>query len=96
MPLMVALPIVDGNGSLRTGKPAALCLERSFPSEPNGVFAFEPTAFRSLASVLFTPLGWRKVVRWSFERICYAFVNSLPPDQQRAAYEQHGFDDLQR
>lgn len=56
---------------------------------PNGVFAFELTTIRSLASVLFTPLAWRKVVRWSFGRFRYAFVHTLAPDQQRAAYEQH-------
>jgi pimeloyl-ACP methyl ester carboxylesterase len=56
---------------------------------PNGVFAFEWTAFRSLYSVLFTPLVWRRVVRWSFERFRYAFVHTLPPDEQRAAYDRH-------
>ncbi len=33
--------------------------------------------------------GWRKAVRWSFARFRYAFVHSLPPDAQRAAYDRH-------
>ena len=56
---------------------------------PNGVFPLEWTAFRSLWSVLFTPLGWRRVVRWSFERFRYAFVHTLAPAEQRAAYDKH-------
>jgi len=56
---------------------------------PNGVFALEPTAIRALASVLLTPFGWRRVVHWSFERFRYAFVNGLPSDLQRAAYDAY-------
>ena len=56
---------------------------------PNGVYALEWTALRSLWSVLATPLAWRRVVRWSFERFRYAFVHTLPPAEQRAAYERH-------
>lgn len=56
---------------------------------PRGVFAFEPSAFRSLASVLFTWRGWRKVVRWSLSNFRYAFVHTLPKDDARAAYEAH-------
>ena len=33
------------------------------PAPPKGVFAFEPSAVRSLGSVLLTWRGWRKVVR---------------------------------
>jgi pimeloyl-ACP methyl ester carboxylesterase len=56
---------------------------------PNGVFALEWTALRSLWSVHATPLGWRRVVRWSFERFRYAFVHTLPPTEQRAAYDRY-------
>ena len=56
---------------------------------PNGVFALEPTAVRSLASVLLTPFGWRKAVRWSFGAFRYAFVNTLPLDEARATYARH-------
>jgi pimeloyl-ACP methyl ester carboxylesterase len=57
------------------------------PAPPKGVFAYEPTSFRALTSVLLTWRGWQRVVRWSFKRFRYAFVHSLPPDQQRAAYD---------
>jgi pimeloyl-ACP methyl ester carboxylesterase len=56
---------------------------------PKGVFAYQPTSFRALLSVLLTPFVWRKVVRWSFARFRYAFVNTLPLADARAAYERH-------
>ncbi|MFI5261810.1 MAG: alpha/beta hydrolase [Candidatus Limnocylindrales bacterium] len=56
---------------------------------PSGVWAFEPTAFRSLASVLLTWRGWRKVVRWSPAQFAYAFVNTLAPAEQQAAYDTY-------
>lgn len=59
------------------------------PAPPSGVWAFEPTAFRSLASVILTWRGWRKIVRWTPAQFAYAFVNGLPPDVQRAAYDTH-------
>jgi pimeloyl-ACP methyl ester carboxylesterase len=54
---------------------------------PKGVWAFEPTAVRALASVLLTPFAWRRVVRWSFGQFRYAFVHPLPLVEARAAYE---------
>jgi len=59
------------------------------PAPPRGVFAFEPSAVRSLASVLTTWRGWRKVVRWSPASFRYAFVHTLPEDQARAAYDTY-------
>lgn len=59
------------------------------PAPPKGVLAFEPSAFRSLASVLLTWRGWRRVVHWSYENFRYAFVHTLPEDEARAAYEAH-------
>ncbi|MFI5254907.1 MAG: alpha/beta hydrolase [Candidatus Limnocylindrales bacterium] len=59
------------------------------PAPPKGVFAYEPTSFLALGSVLLTWRGWQHVVRWSFARFRYAFVHSLPPEQQRAAYDTH-------
>ena len=56
---------------------------------PRGVFAFEPSAVRSLAGVLLTWRGWRKVVRWPFADFRYAFTHTLPEDDARAAYEAH-------
>ena len=59
------------------------------PAPPKGVLVFEPSAFRSLASVLRTWRGWRKVVHWSYENFRYAFVHTLPEDEARAAYNTH-------
>jgi pimeloyl-ACP methyl ester carboxylesterase len=59
------------------------------PAPPSGVWAFEPTAFRSLASVILTWRGWRKIVRWSPAQFAYAFVNGMPPAEQQAAYDAH-------
>lgn len=59
------------------------------PAPPRGVLAFEPSAFRSLASVLLTWRGWRKVVHWSYANFRYAFVHSLPEAEARAAYDTH-------
>lgn len=56
---------------------------------PRGVIVYEPTAVRSLASVLGTWQGWRKVVRWSYGNFRYAFVHTLPEAEARAAYEEH-------
>lgn len=56
---------------------------------PKGIFSFELSAYRSLASVLLTWRGWRKVVTWSFGEFRYAFVNGLAPEVQRAAYDEH-------
>jgi alpha-beta hydrolase superfamily lysophospholipase len=33
--------------------------------------------------------GWRRTVRWSFDRFRYAFVHPLPPGEQHAAYDRH-------
>ncbi len=59
------------------------------PAPPRGVLAYEPSAFRSLASVLLTWRGWRKVVRWTYGNFRYAFVHTLPDVEARAAYDEH-------
>ncbi len=59
------------------------------PAPPRGVLAFEPSAFRALASVLLTWRGWRKVVRWSYKNFRYAFVHTLPEAEARAAFDAH-------
>ncbi len=59
------------------------------PAPPKGVLAFEPSAVRSLASVLFTWRGWRKVVHWSYGNFRYAFVHTLAEAEARAAYDAH-------
>ena len=59
------------------------------PAPPKGVLSFYWSTFRSLSGVLCTPMGWRRVVRWSFEEFRYAFVHTLSPAAQRAAYETY-------
>lgn len=59
------------------------------PAPPRGVLPVEPSAFRSLGSVLLTWRGWRKVVHWSYQNFRYAFVHSLPQDEARAAYQTY-------
>jgi len=59
------------------------------PAPPKGVNGLAPSAVRSLIGVLATPFGWRKPIHWSFERFRYAFVHTLPADEQRAAYDRH-------
>ena len=59
------------------------------PAPPKGVFSFEPTAYRSLLGVITTPLGWRKVVRWSPKNFHYAFVHTMSESEAKATYDQH-------
>jgi pimeloyl-ACP methyl ester carboxylesterase len=56
---------------------------------PSGVWAFEPTAFRALASVILTWRGWQRVVHWSEAQFSYAFVNTMAPAARRAAYDAY-------
>ena len=56
---------------------------------PRGVFAFYPTAFRSLARVLTTWKGWDRVLRMPFSDFRYAFLNAVPPEEQRAIYDRY-------
>jgi pimeloyl-ACP methyl ester carboxylesterase len=57
------------------------------PAPPLGVFAIEPSAYRSLLGVILTPFGWRKVVRWKYANFRYAFVHTLPEADAHAAYD---------
>ena len=56
---------------------------------PPGVFALKWSFLRSLAPPLnpLVPASWPYLM--SFRHFCYTFVNTLPPDQQRQAYEAH-------
>ena len=56
---------------------------------PRGVVPLQWSAFKSNAPVLFTWRGWKRVVYPSFDSFRYAFVHTLPPTEQRAAYERH-------
>ena len=54
---------------------------------PKGVFAFEPTTLLSLGRILLIPVGWRKVVRWSYTEFRYAFVHTMRADEARAIWD---------
>lgn len=60
------------------------------PAPPRGVIAAAyPTTTRSLLRVIATPGGWRKTFHWTQREFSYAFVNTLPPAEQRRAFEQY-------
>jgi pimeloyl-ACP methyl ester carboxylesterase len=59
------------------------------PAPPRGVLPLQWSVLKANAGVLFTWRGWRKIVRMSFRDFRYAFVNAMPPAEQRAAYDQH-------
>ena len=56
---------------------------------PRGVWAYEPTALRSLITTLLHWRVWRKVVRWKYSNFRYAFVHTLPEADARAAYDRY-------
>ena len=56
---------------------------------PRGIWAYEPTALRSLMSALSHWRIWRKVVRWKYSNFRYAFVHTLPEAEARAAYDRY-------
>lgn len=57
------------------------------PAPPKGVLPLEWSVLRSNASVLFKWMAWDQIVYLSFEDFCYAFVHTLSPEAQRAAYD---------
>lgn len=56
---------------------------------PKGIWAYEPTALRSLMTTLLHWRVWRRVVRWKYSNFRYAFVHTLPEDEARAAYDRY-------
>ncbi len=57
---------------------------------PKGVLPFRyPSTVKSNLGVLATPGGWKKIVRMPLKNFQYAFVNTLPEAEQRAAYEKY-------
>ena len=56
---------------------------------PKGVFAFYPTAFRSLGRVITTWKGWERILRMPFPDFRYAFLNAVAPESQRAIYDRY-------
>jgi pimeloyl-ACP methyl ester carboxylesterase len=57
------------------------------PAPPKGIFSFYPSVIWSLRLPLLTPLAWRKVLHWPFKHFQYAFVNTMPLEAQRIAYD---------
>lgn len=58
------------------------------PAPPRGVLPLQWSVLKANAGVLFSWRGWKKIVRMSFSEFRYAFVNTMPPEEQRAAYDQ--------
>lgn len=56
---------------------------------PKGILPFYPSVIKSNFPVLATPGGWRRILRMTFPTFQYAFVNTLPETEQRAAYERY-------
>ncbi len=60
------------------------------PAPPRGILAAAyPTTTRALLRIIATPGGWRKVFHWSLGEFAYAFVNTLPPEEQKRAYDEY-------
>jgi pimeloyl-ACP methyl ester carboxylesterase len=56
---------------------------------PRGIWAYEPTALRSLMTTLLHWRVWRKVVTWKYSNFRYAFVHTLSEADAHAAYDRH-------
>jgi pimeloyl-ACP methyl ester carboxylesterase len=56
---------------------------------PRGIWAYEPTALRSLFGALTRYLLGSKIVRWSFGSFRYAFVHTLSLEEAREAYDRY-------
>jgi pimeloyl-ACP methyl ester carboxylesterase len=63
---------------------------------PAGIPVYQWSALRSNLGVLLAPFGWRRVVRPSFGAFRYAFVHTLGPAEQRAAYERYVVPETRR
>ena len=59
------------------------------PAPPKGVFSFYPSVLWSLRLPLITPFAWRKTLIWPFNHFQYAFVNTMPLEDQRRAYDTY-------
>ena len=57
------------------------------PAAPLGVFPITPSVLRSFFSILTTWGFWRKPVRIPFNEACYAMLNLLSPEEQKAEYD---------
>lgn len=59
------------------------------PAPPEGVLPLDWNVLRSGAGVLFTWMGWEKVVTMTFKEFQFGFANGLPEAEQRAAYDNY-------
>lgn len=55
------------------------------PGPPRGIIPWQPSVTRSSYKILLRP--WKKLMRLSFNDFRYAFVGTLPPEDQRNAFE---------
>ena len=65
------------------------------PAPPQGVFTTRWSFFRSNFPAI-NPFLLNQPVRMSFKQFQYAFVNTLPPDEQRAAYDRYAVPESRR
>jgi pimeloyl-ACP methyl ester carboxylesterase len=63
---------------------------------PAGIPVYQWTALRSNLPVLLAPFGWRRIHQPSFESFRYAFVHTLSPSDQRAAFERYAVPETGR
>ncbi len=56
---------------------------------PEGVLAVDWTVLKANSNVLFRWMNWDKVLTMSFPEFQYAFVNTLPEDQQKEYYNRY-------
>lgn len=62
------------------------------PAAPAGILATTPSVLRSFAGVMSRWGFWRKANKISFRAAQYAVLNGLPLAQQRALYDQFGYE----
>jgi pimeloyl-ACP methyl ester carboxylesterase len=56
---------------------------------PRGIFAYYPTALRSLGRVLLTWRGWKRILVMPYSDFRYGFANCVTEEQARAAYDRY-------
>jgi pimeloyl-ACP methyl ester carboxylesterase len=60
------------------------------PAPTKGIIAARyPTSTRSLFRIIATPRVWRKSVILSPREFNYAFIHTLPPDEQKRTYQEY-------
>lgn len=60
------------------------------PAPPRGVIAaLYPTTTRALLRIIATPGGWSKIFHWTLPEFSYAFVHTLPHEEQARAFTDY-------